>query len=141
MTKQGKPDWAKDYVDYYDMVKSWGYKVEDSASFGSWQGDEVYLLRDGNRVGLLVIGYGSCSGCDALRAVVPWREDDDWSGVISLAEDLHKEIRWFDSWKDMETYLGDPNSPKDWYSFDKQITEWLTEKIAKRTKKILRKTN
>ena len=53
-----------------------------------YQGDSRVLFRDGERYGVLIFGWGSCSGCDALQACDTYEEVDD------LRHQLEGEIVW-----------------------------------------------
>ena len=56
------------FSSYQALVESYGYEVLDSITLGSYQGDIVMVVGDmAGKYGLLVTGYGSCSGCDALE--------------------------------------------------------------------------
>jgi len=56
-----------------------------------YQGDSRVLYRDGSRFGWLQFGWGSCSGCDSLQAC------DNMKDIQELIDQLHSEIKWFDS--------------------------------------------
>ena len=121
-----KPEWVSgEYgMSYDEIVSSWGYQLVDSEAFGDYQGDYAYLLRDGDRHGLVVIGYGSCSGCDALQSVEPWEEDGDWSGVVELADELRKDIHWEDSKAALMAWVsGHPE--RHWWSYEDEMKKWL----------------
>ena len=102
-------------------------------SFGDYQGDLGYILRDRDgRVGTRVIGYGSFSGCDALQDVQPWRCwgdghgascDCDWSGVVELRDSIAQDIRW--------GVAPEPRDPNRWYSYDGKLIDWLITEYAK----------
>lgn len=75
--------------DYDPMVKSFGHEVLLSNMDGDYQGDSRYLLRraDGT-YGVLVISWGSCSGCDALQACGSYEDID------ALRTGILRDIRW-----------------------------------------------
>lgn len=95
----GSPD-----CDYDDLVKSWGYEIVAQEDFGSYQGDTAVLLRDGERYGWLVFGWGSCTYCDALQGCAS--EAD----VRELREQLHADIHWEDSAAALLQWM----STRDW---------------------------
>lgn len=80
--------------------------VMNEWDIGSYQGDTVFLLADGDRRGLLIQGYGSCSGCDALQAVNTPAEAQD------LIDDMVRNVHWEDSpgalarWIDARDWAG-----------------------------------
>ncbi len=124
-----KPEWADEYGgDYEPMVRSWGYDVLDYTEHGSYQGDISALLADGDRRGFVVIGYGSCSGCDELQARTPYSflndgEEQDWSGVVELSDELRKSVEWqtAEGLADyLDSLLVDPKGTK-WYVYDDDL--------------------
>jgi hypothetical protein len=130
-----KPDWYEVDPSLGGLVASWGYEITASERFGSWQGDEVYILSDGDRFGISVIGYGSCSGCDAFEAATPFPDDDsaDWSEMVSLCYDLRNQIRWFDSPVEAVVALDlSSNSLYDWWIHDRAVVRWLLANIPGR---------
>lgn len=133
-TPQPKPAWIPDdgHPDYEGIVESWGYEITDAQAFGSYQGDILYLLKDGDRHGLVVIGYGSCSGCDALEAVAPRGNDDDWSPIIELAAELKRDIHWEDTHKALMKWVN-TNPENHWWAYDDDMVEWLNRHGAKPT--------
>lgn len=92
-----------DYPSYSAIVEAWGYEIVDRATFGSYQGDYVYLLKSGGQYGWIVIGYGSCSGCDHLEALSDY--NDRWNdAVLTYAEELRMRVQWFNA-KGLVEYL------------------------------------
>jgi hypothetical protein len=78
--------------DYHELVASLGVDVLFTAAEGDYEGDWAFVLADqSGRIGWLVFGYGSCSGCDALQAC------EDVKAVASLRDSLERSIDWFDS--------------------------------------------
>lgn len=55
---------------------------------GYYQGDTRVLFRDGDRWGLLLLGWGSCSGCDALQACSSYEE------LQELCERVEDQVQW-----------------------------------------------
>jgi hypothetical protein len=114
----------------YDLiVLSWGYQVILADACGSYHGDYVYLLGDGDRRGFLIVGYGSCSGCDALEAEEPAGRDttpEDWQGVVELAQALRESIHWADDAKALAENLRyrlkhGPSTGENWWYFDDEV--------------------
>lgn len=119
------PEWAKNYGDYEPMVRSWPYEVVSFDTCGSYQGDHVVLLADGDRRGFLMIGYGSCSGCDALEAAKPWEDDGDWTGVRQIEREQRESIHWESSGPELADWLSarfaDEGKGTDWYWYDDEV--------------------
>lgn len=83
-------DWGYAY-NYGPIIESLGtvvVQVDDE----DYQGDTRVLLRRGDEEwGHVIIGWGSCSGCDALQAC------SSWSEVRDLREQIANSVRWFAS--------------------------------------------
>lgn len=122
-----KPEWIKDYPTYHALVASFGFTIIAEESFGSYQGDLVFVLEDRDKRGWLVVGYGSCSGCDQLEAVSPWGddEDSDWTDVISLRDELASEVRWFDSHEELVEWLKGETFSNQWYYYEDEMKHFV----------------
>lgn len=86
-------------ADYGPMLRSMGYEVLLEVSDNDYSGDSRLLYRDGGRIGYLMFGWGSCSGCDALQACSSYEDAE------GLRADLHRGIKWFDSPADALTWV------------------------------------
>lgn len=63
--------------DYGDMLaKVKGKELLVTCFFGSYQGDWIGVLKDGDKLELWKGSYGSCSGCDFLEAVRDWKTEE-----------------------------------------------------------------
>jgi len=99
---RGDDEWFWGVDDYQPLLKSLGeiiLQVDDK----DYQGDSRILLQKGSEIGLLIFGWGSCSGCDALQAC------DSYEEVETLRAGLVQEIKWLDQ-KAMLEYMEN----KDW---------------------------
>ena len=79
--------------DYGDMLAQvTGKKLISYNTFGSYQGDWIATLEDGENIELWKGYYGSCSGCDWIEAERDWDKD-----TVSLekAKEYFKEDRPF----------------------------------------------
>jgi hypothetical protein len=141
MNNSSRPDWVSSRYDpdYRSLVSSFAEVVVERV-FGQYQGDILFLLKQGKQRGLLVVGYGSCSGCDQLEAALsdvhPWQEGQsaDWSAVRNLRNDLMGQARWFKSWREMQHWFGDEsNHPNLWWIYDDEIRDALTDELKMRT--------
>lgn len=121
---------GREYPSYIDLLEATGLTVETSKDFGSYQGDSIAVVSDGVRRGIVVWGYGSCSGCDALEGATPsyWREDEeqDWSEVNSLADSLLESVRWAPD-GDVSLIAKEMLDKNDWYLYDEEMKSYLTE--------------
>ena len=76
--------------DYTPLLDSMGYETLLSVDDSDSQGDSRLILRDGARYGVLIFGWGSCSGCDALQGCSSMKEIDD------LRTSLRDSVKWFE---------------------------------------------
>lgn len=86
-------------LDYSPIVASFGVVCVRADGSGYYQGDSYVLYRDGDRFGVLVFGWGSCSGCDALQACGSVEEVD------VLIDSLRDQIKWFPSGAEALTWI------------------------------------
>ncbi len=89
---------------YSEVLDSLEVEILLQTDVGDYHGDTYVLLRHGDRLGLLVFGWGSCGGCDALQ------ECDTLSEAHALRDKLWGEVHWEDSSADLLTYI----NAKDW---------------------------
>ena len=100
---------------YEDLIALYGYEIVVEKRLGSYQGEYVFVVKDGEQWGLAVISYGSCSGCDSFLAQMPRRlaeynDPGDYEGVLEVAEHTRDQIRWTKSQSDLVELLKN----KDW---------------------------
>ena len=55
--------------DYSPILLSFDAEIVLAADDQDYQGDSYVLYRRGDSFGVLIFGWGSCSGCDALPIV------------------------------------------------------------------------
>lgn len=80
--------------DYKTLLKERVGEILFWADFGNYQGDYVALVGTPERMGFVVIGYGSCSGCDALEAC-GWGDEPDYDKNVSdLMDSIVNSIFW-----------------------------------------------
>jgi len=90
-----------------EVIKGW--------TVGDWQGDYVYLLKNGDKYGFTVIGYGSCTGCDSLQACENDKEFNE------LKEDIIKHIFWGTK-QEVLDYAFNENANR-WYYHEEDFVE------------------
>jgi hypothetical protein len=97
--------WGRWYcsANYDDLVGDFGTILAEGR-VGDYQGDFLYLLRNGDRFGYVCVGYGSCSGCDALEAC------ESYENLQRLYEFIRDSVDWWDSREEALAYFTD----KDW---------------------------
>ena len=102
--------------DYTPMLDSMGYETLLRVDDSEYQGDSRLILRDGSRYGVLIFGWGSCSGCDALQAC------DSMKEIEELRTRLRDDIKWFDTRAELLSYF----ETHDWegdYSWNAEETK------------------
>lgn len=107
---------------YYEMVTNWDYKIVATECFGDYQGDEVYILEDkhSDKVGLAVIGYGSCGGCDALEAAY-----GNANELRALSQDLYNNVVWFDDYASFEAFVNSEKVETQWYWYEEEMKQFI----------------
>lgn len=109
---------------YEDLIEFTGIEVLGSQTFGDYQGDYVFLVRSGERLGVVVVGYGSCSGCDALEGAC-----DDQAELEALAWSIRRDVIW-GSLDELRLELA-ANSGLQWYGTSAGFQEALNELLEK----------
>lgn len=86
-----------------------------------YQGDTYVLYKNYNigklQWGFLNIGWGSCSGCDALQGC------NSYEDITQLIERLSNSIRWFNDPNELITFLTTDDIP-DYYKFKQSWMEF-----------------
>lgn len=106
---------------YHNLVEDFA-EIEFSQTLGYYQGDYLYVLKDDDRYGFLVVGYGSCSYCDALEGC------ESLDDVYNLRNSIRDNVKWFDSFDELKSYVTDDNKDLEWYAHEEQWPEFL-EKV------------
>lgn len=109
--------WFDSPWDYDPIIQSFG-EVLISVRDDDYQGDTRVLLKEDGQYGFLVVGWGSCSGCDALQAAESYEEID------SLIETLRNAIRWFSSIEEAKKYINATTERE--LEFYSHADEWKT---------------
>lgn len=110
-------------MSYDEIVETQGDIIKDW-TLGYYQGDYVYLLKNGDKYAFTVIGYGSCSGCDALEGC---GDDEEFN---ELKEDIVNSIVWGTK-QDVLDYVTNQEANRwyfheeDWVEIRKEIKEIL----------------
>lgn len=110
---------------YTTLVGSAGTIIKEW-TIGDWEGDQVYLLKNNDRFGFVVVGYGSCSYCDALESCSSQEDVDE------LKADIVRSIFWGTA-EEVEAYAFNDDANR-WYFHEH---DWKT--IKRELKAELRK--
>lgn len=111
--------------DYDPVLKSLG-KIVLKSDEGYYEGDYLYLLKADRGWGFVIVGYGSCSGCDALQGARSW---DD---VQKLADDIERDVVWDE---DPGVLLETAREKMEWVSWHESKSQ---DHFMKRARKAVR---
>jgi hypothetical protein len=109
-------------VSYQELLPT-GCTLVSRQMVGDYQGDWLFLLRDVEQgmYALLVVGYGSCSGCDVLESITDgWRDDREntLDELQRLADRLCEEAIWMDP-AEMRQHLEARDGANSWWRNDR----------------------
>lgn len=110
---------------YQPMIDSFGNVLVQVSDRG-YQGDTRVLLEDSGLFGMLIFGWGSCSGCDALQGC------NSFDDLQRLYDSLKNSVQWWESAEDALDYF----EKHDWegdYSWHQEETH----EFARRCKDLL----
>lgn len=97
-------------IGYEDLYKQFGTPLVE-VEIGSYQGDTLVVLENEGKYGYLTFGWGSCSGCDALRAC------EDFDDLQELSDHLESSIKWFDSKEELKKWVNNHDWKGDYFSY------------------------
>lgn len=86
------------HAGYYDLLTWAGLNVLGHERFGKGRGDILFAVeRSGDR-GIVIVGYGSCSGCDILASAkpppgMPW-DPEKLAFIEIFARELAATVHW-----------------------------------------------
>ena len=108
---------------YEGAIRALGLDVIAAVDLGDW----VAVLGEdyGSRFAFLVIGYGSCSGCDA------WEAAENAAGRARLVADLLDGAKWFDEFEQVQAYVADAEyRDLEWYGHEDGWAEFKAKVAA-----------
>jgi hypothetical protein len=123
--------------DYDELVRTFA-TITESKTFGSYQGDIAYLLtNEKGEVGWLVVGYGSCSGCDALEAATSSYAGGGFEEVRKLRDELERDAEWFPDLPALREWVKQRTTESDWYWTETEdgygggmtLRQWALERL------------
>ena len=108
---------------YEPLLASFGHTILLQVDDSDYQGDSrILFLNDKNEYGLLIFGWGSCSGCDALQACSSWKE------VTELRDGMADATLWLPK-KEMLSYLRTHDWDGDWTGHDENTKKFVAKAI------------
>lgn len=88
------------HAGYHDLLTFTGLNVLGAETFGVERGDYLFAVNDpeGQQYGVLIVGYGSCVGCDVLRGLrpphgLPW-DPQNLALLEIYAGELRNSVHW-----------------------------------------------
>ena len=117
--KGENPSWLYDYQPMIDAFGKVAIQVDDDA----FQGDTRVLYDNDGKIGFLIFGWGSCSGCDALQACVTFYD------VQELCDELQNDIKWFDSKEDALKWAKEKDWATEWFWHEEEGKEFVQKVI------------
>jgi len=97
------PDFFLCEGNYEIILKEFG-KILIQVDDDDYQGDSRVLLYNDGKYGILIFGFGSCSGCDALQSCQNTDEIDE------LMQNMYNDIHWFDDLESCKKWVRE----RDW---------------------------
>lgn len=111
--------WLNNVPAYDEIVAAFGHEVLVTVADNDYQGDTRYLLRSGARYGHLNVGWGSCSGCDALQACSTLEE------LQKLADEIEQSIQWFESQEEACQWFETHDWKGDYYWYQEEQAQYV----------------
>lgn len=120
------------YIDQDDLLLARGFTIIRSADIGEWQGDHAAIVaNEEGQIGWVIIGFGSCEGCDALLDAIPethYRHNSDLHNIDCDCDWLEMEML-ADYFARNVTYEPPPDGRdlNKWYTFERPTIQWLRD--------------
>ena len=105
---------------YQPMIDSFGsvlVQVDDQ----DYQGDTRVLLEDSGLIGLIIFGWGSCSGCDALQAC------QSFDDLQSLYDSMKSRVQWWESAEEALDYFENHDWAGDYSCHSDETRDFVTQ--------------
>jgi hypothetical protein len=137
-------------ISHQEILRQQGFSITAFETFGDYQGDYAAIVEKNGKVGLVIIGYGSCSGCDALEGITdtlylsykPSQEDyennpeeakqneEDYERNLAsyreelqaYANDISNSVR-YGSYEDLKEHIMGEDNIIKWYTSDPNFNE------------------
>ena len=110
------------WSDYQPMLDAFG-KIAIQIDDDDYQGDSRLLYDENGKIGVLIFGWGSCGGCDALLAC------DSLEEVQELCDSLQGAIKWFDDKKQALEYFTNHDWQGDYSWYQTETKEFINKCI------------
>lgn len=111
LSESWNTEWSYYDGGYESLVDSFEVEAMLEEHDHDYQGDSFYLLRNrSGEYGILIFGWGSCSGCDALQAC------SSLNDVENLRDSLWDSIVWM-TLDDLSAYVKSKDFSNDFYFY------------------------
>ena len=111
------------WYDYDPMIKAFGNVVIQVSDDG-YQGDTRVLYNNKGKIGHLIFGWGSCSGCDALQAC------ESYDDLQELCNELENDIKWFVDAKEALVWFKSHDWQGDFIWHDENGMKYVEQTIS-----------
>lgn len=107
---------------YDSLIESFEMELLIQVDDDDYQGDTFVLLRNDDQFGILIFGWGSCSGCDALEDITD--RYGNGKSEVEIVKDLNEfrdEMFSSISWRsrdEMVEYVSTKDFGLEWYGFN-----------------------
>jgi len=113
---------------YQGLLKDEGLDIIAWETFGDYQGDYAAVLKKDMSYGFVVIGYGSCTGCDSLQALQEYNYDTgeytyDSVGIKELTDSIIRNIFWGTADEVRAKITNQYEDDNNWYRSDEGYKE------------------
>lgn len=114
---------TNNYYSYQGLVDTFEVETLLEGEAGDYQGDLFFLLRDGDRYGFLVFGYGSCSGCDALEGCY-----GNPKAMEELRDELWESVRW-ETGEALAEFFTTKDEKLEWWGYGSGYEDFKAEAV------------
>ena len=120
-----------DYTPIIEHLGKVAYRLDETG----YQGDSYVFYKEEDKYGIMIFGWGSCSGCDSLQACNSIQDIDN------LIEEMTGYIRWFKTAKELYDWINDERYQEtQWHfhasefdTFRKTVSDMLVKGIVEET--------
>lgn len=106
---------------YETLIESFEIESLITVEDNDYQGSSYILLRNNNNYGILIFGWGSCSGCDTLQDITDSYSNSNQVTKIEILKnlndfrnELYESITWR-SRDEIEEYMRTKDFGLEWY--------------------------
>lgn len=121
-------------AEYTSLLKEKGIEIRSWATFGQRQGDYAAIVTANSKVGFVVIGYGSCSGCDAYAAATDGTTGEERARLLTdLAYSIINSIFW-GTLEELDAKIQNQGNDNNWYRHEESFKNNVN-RLRKATRK------